>query len=387
MKNYLNQILLALLLILFSCQNSQQELPNQCDECQTSDYLIKDLKIGSNNFKMRDYNIGTPSDPDFFSINAPEAKISEVIKFISNKSLVKKTKALILFSNNGNKIDDLAPEDIDAFVAYEQNNNGNYNVRLFSKIQGEYVENKISNLKSNIISSNDFKNISLLINNDLYKKTFAIIDIHKLIKTPPQKMELQKELSHNQAILAKGGSYCSFPCNPPGADAWCTVTEGQMGDENWFCLADPRPCAADHSLSLATEQTESIQQYRSLNTREFLHGFRDDYLSKFSNGSRYIEIYYNLSEKMDYSKVNMDFINENFILINDMKPKLESLISNVNSQSIIIIDNATANRLNNYLTKYSYLFSDEDSSNDINYLINKINQFKNKNNQYITNNL
>ncbi|MBD3905493.1 hypothetical protein NAL32_13290 [Chryseobacterium sp. Ch-15] len=387
MKNYFNSILLAVTLIFFSCQNSNQELSNQCDECETADYVLKDLKIGKSSFSMRDYNIGTINDPDFFTINASEVKISEIIKFLSGKSFAKKTKALVLFSNNSNQIDNLISEDIDAFMIYEQNNNGTYNVRLFNKIQKEYIENKVSNLESNIISSNDFKNISLLINDDMYKKTLAIIDIHKLINTPPQKLELQNVLSQNKLLQAKGGSYCNFPCNPPGADAWCTVQESQMGNENWFCLADPRPCAADHSLSLATEQTESIQQYRSANTRDFLHYFRNDYLSKFSNGYRYIEIYYNLSEKMEYSKINMNFINETFILINDMRPKLESLIANANSQDIIMIDNNTANKLTTYLIKYSHLFSDENSLNEIKFLISKIDQFTNKNNHYVTNNL
>ena len=227
--------------------------------------------------------------------------------------------------------------------------------------------------------------MSLLFNNDMYKKTFVVINFKDLNNNNPQKLGLQNTLLKSSSVMAKSGSYCYSPCYP-GSDAWCTATESQSGGERWFCLADPKPCLNDATESIA-EQNESLTQYRISNTREFLHTFRDNYLSNENNGNRYVEIYYDFSKKIDYSKINTTFIKETFTLINNMKPKLELLLNNKNSNSIIVIDDNTAYLLVTYLTKYSNMFSDQDSLDNIDFLINKINQFKNKSNGYITNNL
>lgn len=388
MKNFLNLISICLLLILVSCQNEGTQQSNECAECKTAKFSIQKLKIGENIFNVRNYDVGTINDPDFLSINTSENRIAEAIKTLkSDFSLQNKVKGLILFSNYNGELKSIEKNIIDAFVIYEEKNNS-FNTRIFKKINNYYVENKDSNLKTNFISTNDFKNISFSINNNVYRKTIAIINFKGLKIKNFQKSELQNKISDNIDVAGKSGSFCNKPCIE-GADAFCTASESQSGGENWWCLADVRICINDNISDNPQEPESSIeeQKYKNDNTRTFLHEFRDNYLMVENNGEKYVNLYYSLSENIKYSLVTTTFVKDTFSIINSMRPKLENLLSNKNSNSIILIDNTTAEILIDYLSKYSFMFEDQESLNNIDFLIQKINEFKNKTNYYITQNL
>lgn len=389
MKNIIFTICMLILSILTGCNNTDNQLA-ECQDCDIANHSQQKLKVGEHTYNVRKYHKGSIDNPNFLTLNSSKKNISDIISFIGDDRFVNKDiRGLIVLFNTPGEIHTLEKEMIDAYIVYEQNNDA-FNVRIFKKQGNSFQENELTNLSSNFISTNDFHNISLAINNNkVYKNIFAAIIFKGLKNKKHSLSELQNKIS-GISPLGKSSSYCYHPCPYPGPHAWCTAKESQNSGEGWWCAPDPTICFTDENEKIGEgeeEVSESISAYRAGNTRTFLHTVRDDYFAIENNGQKYIDIYYHLSRNIDYSNLNITFVNETFILINTLKPKLESLYDDRTASGIIVIDDETADLMKDYLNKYSYLFTDDLSQNYIQLLTEKINQFNNKSNNYITSNL
>lgn len=348
------------------------------------------MKIGNNSYQARNYE--TNSSNKFISINTGAKNIRELTDYLSTVAIKKSIAGIIIFSDEVDNNAAFTLNNISAFAIYEDNGK-TYNTRIFKKAGSNFEESKLSNLETNFISSNDFLNISLSLHNKIYRKTIAVIDFKNLETKGKKQLALQSTLKSYQSLFAKnGGHLCTFPCQPDMENAWCLARESQLGGEDWYCMEDPCVCANDcleeqEETLQPTNPSVSTERYRNENTRAFLHDFRDNYLGIENEGQKYIDMYYELSASIKLSEVDITFIEDTFGIINDLRPKLENLLNNRNSTSTILIDSETSSTLTNYLTTYSYIFGGVNSQNQINFLINKINEFEDQNNLYITENL
>lgn len=118
-----------------------------------------------------------------------------------------------------------------------------------------------------------------------------------------------------------------------------------------------------------------------------MHKFKDDYLSIHSGGDDIINTYYDLSRTLKIEDLTLEFCIETFDLIAyDIVPMTNKLLDNPNSNDILI-DNSSKIKILNYLFEIKEIYSDTESKNKIQNLIDKINYFSNKSNNFITSNL
>jgi hypothetical protein len=110
-------------------------------------------------------------------------------------------------------------------------------------------------------------------------------------------------------------------------------------------------------------------------------------LSIHSGGDDIINTYYDLSKTFKIDDLSVEFCVETFDLITtEIVPMTNDLLDNPYS-SDVLINNSSKTKILNYLYEIKEIYTGIESKNKIQNLIDKINHFSNKSNNFITSNL
>lgn len=282
------------------------------------------------------------------------------------------------------KISNLNINTIKGFVSYFKTKEDNLYVRIFKIENGKIIEHKLSNSFTNTISLNNEYDISILLFKNKIKTFITFCDGNDL----PIKKNINSNLDKNlekeflNAGLVRKPKFCDT-CDAKDTNGDCIIEgDGQGGVIN---SCDEAPCSSEEVERKLKNSEILSYDYIQLNLE--LHKFKDDYLSIHSGGDDIINTYYDLSRTLKIEDLTLEFCIETFDLIAyDIVPMTNKLLDNPNSNDILI-DNSSKIKILNYLFEIKEIYSDTESKNKIQNLIDKINYFSNKSNNFITSNL
>lgn len=393
MKNTLKRLLAlflftSALFFYFACENNSTV---ECETCQSEDYTLTKVEIFNSELEFKKFD-NEKGDFHFFhkSLNINDLG-SSIEKFISNYQLNINTQNIIglcLITDNSKKSDSnntiINDNDIEGIILYSLNNKNNLNIRFLKKHDNQFLENEISNIEIGYISTNHIYDFTDLFFGYKEKNAFLLVDkkysTNENINNKKLNDTLDQYYLQNRNINRK---VAPRTCGPG-----CTTNDGTEcgldNKDNYFCREDPN-CPEEEAEQ--TLRTNNIFTYDYELIADDLHYFRGNYLKTHTGGQKIIDDYYELGRNLPLSFFSIENCNELFgVITNDVLPIVNDLSENPTSESILI-DNQLKIRLTNYLTSIKSEYTDQNSKNKIDNIIDKINLFSNKSNKYITDNL
>lgn len=268
---------------------------------------------------------------------------------------------------------EISQDKIEAIFLYELKNNKLY-ATFFKKINNNFEIHLINRLKTNYISTNDVKEIC-----DLYID-FDKIDIISNI-VPNEKSYFSFTPDQLQLYLINDpdnekDKYCCEPC--PHAKGECIYDENpETLERGWTCVV----CTTRRMQQKLEEN--NITEINSEDIISDLHLFKNGYLMKYAGGRRLVSDYYFLSDRFNYSILDLEFAIKTFRIFENYLPKIVNLRTNPLSETILI-DSNTKSELQNYFIESKSYFNDNQSISKIDYLIDQINNMYGKSNKEIT---
>ncbi|RDI12136.1 hypothetical protein [Flavobacterium sp. AG291] len=124
----------------------------------------------------------------------------------------------------------ISSNDITGCLLYEIRNNTVYSL-VYTKYDNHFSKtNNLSDLKTNIISSNDIYSVSRLILNENQVTAISFINFSRLPKNVSYE-KFQEVLDIEMINISESSVQCSPPCIYNTKDQRCTAQEGQHGPE------------------------------------------------------------------------------------------------------------------------------------------------------------
>lgn len=365
--------------VVLSCSKDK----NQCNNCVSESKTATQIEIINDVYQTNFY----PGDINFYSVASTDQ--NKVLQKLGVELEVIENIAIFLLSNRGENTKGVSTDNVVGLVVYQKVEN-RMNVKIFRKENNLFIENNLSDISSSIISTNDVLMIANIFFNGYPKEIISIISFKDVINR--QKVsDLQimlTQLDKEKQRKVDGPIYdrtCFLPCVASYDDAMCTAQEHQSGLERWFCF--PISCGTT-SAANQINNADSIFSYNFENIFQVLYSFRDDYLAFYEDEFSYINTYYSLSNELDaYEKFDLLFSVETFDFISIILPKLNSLLSNPNSQTSVIFDSYTKQVTLDFLNKVKGKLVTQESKDTVDFLIAKLEEFENQSNEFITNNL
>lgn len=257
-------------------------------------------------------------------------------------------------------------------------------VRIFKIENGKISEHKLSNSFTNTISLNNEYDISILLFKSKMKTFITFCDGNDLSIKKNINSNLDENLENEflNAGLERKPKVCDN-CDARDTNGDCIMeSDGQGGVYN---SCDEAPCSSEEVERKL--KSSDILSYDYIQLNLDLHKFRDDYLSIHSGGDDIINTYYDLSKTLKIDDLSLEFCVETFDLITtEIVPMTNDLLDNPYS-SDVLINNSSKTKILNYLYEIKEIYTDIESKNKIQNLIDKINHFSNKSDNFITSNL
>ena len=393
-KVHLFQILGIMSLITFyACQKNQ--VKDECVKCkENTNYVLKPISFGDLNLEFKLYK----TDDWDFALRG-ETK-EEIYKRLINDFNIPISKSEIVSINFYSKSTDdsvnyINPLNVEAVLIYYKVNNQLLTELYQGNLNNGFILNKKFSQKSSFVSTNDIHDICRIINYNSVRYTCITFLNSKIIpklltelSTFQEVIDLEiKKINsvHSSKRIADIGQEAKRHCDQTTcgsvSEGFCAFHESQNGNDHAYCL-DLKDCPK-----------EETNQHLPLKYKEFvliqddsLRKFRDEYLFNRSKGKEYINLYYQLSSKINLSEINVEFAIETYNVINEeIMPIISKLMKNKNS-SDILLNQTSASRIIVYLEKTKSLFSTQDDLL-IDKLINDVSFYKNKSTFVVNNHL
>lgn len=282
------------------------------------------------------------------------------------------------------KVSNLNFNTIKGFMSYFKTKENYLYLRIFKIENGKISEHKLSNSFTNTISLNNEYDISILLFKSKMKTFITFCDGNDLSIKKNINSNLDENLENEflNAGLEKKPAVCDS-CEARDTNGDCLVeSDGQGGVTN---ACDEAACSSEEVERKLKNNNVLSYDYIQLNLD--LHKFKDDYLSIHSGGDNIINAYYDLSKTFKIDDLSIDFCIETFDLITtEIVPMTNSLLDNPYSSGVLI-NNSSKTKILNYLNEIKEIYTDIESKNKIQNLIDKVNHFSNKSNNFITSNL
>lgn len=386
--------------VFVSCQKTE-ETSSSCKSCDSNTNFEKktislinkniELKVYGNaidksTFSYADYNIELIKNEFLSNFNI---EINEDLKNYRIASATLFSKNII---TNNLKIESA---NINAILFYLIKGNI-YKTILLEKRNGVFLTNPDLLVTSEVISSNDINNIAQNVLLEKCVSTISFIGFSKLLKTDNRISTLQTKINSitelkNKTRTVNGPGHgntavsCNAPCIP-GTESFCTAQESQSGGEHWFCFPSVTGgCSADAMVVKIKEGGINISNYNFDLFYNSLYSFRDQYLSDKVKGKVIIVDYYELSKSFPIQELDLPFCTSSFDFVTSkIIPITNDLVNNPNSNNILIKAVNKA-QIIDYLILVKNKYQDSESKKKVDNIINYINLFEDKTNDYITN--
>ena len=283
-----------------------------------------------------------------------------------------------------NEILKVENNEIKGVLLYSIDINKKMIIKFFINKNNVFIENEISNIEIGYITSNEIvdfskiffksdENTTILITNSSYKmiehknNNLLKIKLAKLIKT---------KYGDNVTNAPKT---CGLGCEKNDGYPCALFNNGNMG-----CKED-KNCPKDEAEEELKSANNNSYNYSEIT--EDLYHFRSDYLLAIEGGEKIMNDYYELGKNLPLSFYSISNCIELFDLLeNDVTSLTRNLTLNPNG-STILIDNSLKLKLSNYLLNIKGYYTEQADKEKIDKLINKLNFYSNKSNDFITKNL
>lgn len=125
------------------------------------------MTIEDKTFEVRKFEKRIEKNTIFYdSPKLSQVEIKNLLKKMTKQDFNASIKSLIVFSNAEKDVDSIKLNEIHGLMVYEFVDKNTLNTRIFENENNVFRENKMSNLKSHFITTNDFHAINKMFNNN-----------------------------------------------------------------------------------------------------------------------------------------------------------------------------------------------------------------------------
>lgn len=389
-KSFLIKSVVGILLFsvfFLSCEKNSNE---ECSTCQSAEYSLVKSNLNGMNLEFKQYN--SENDDFHYLFNRfNNSDFENIFERMNLNSIVGiDIKNLVGFcmitSKDKNQIFKIKNDDVEGVVLYSVDKSKKMNIRIFSNNKGVFNEQKVSNIEIGYITSNEIVDITDLYFKSKENSSFLVTNsLYKMIDNSSNKL-LGAKLS--KSLKEKYGNRLPEPpriCGPG-----CTKNDGmrcaEYNNGNYGCKEDPNGTCPEEDAHQTLVNADN-NDYDYVKITYDLYYFRSNYLLVHSGGEKIMNDYYDLGKNLPVSFYTLENCIELFDLLeSDVTPLITELAVNYYS-STILIDNNLKNKLTAYLNNIKTYYPNQVDKDKIDNLINKLNLFTNKSNDYITKNL
>ena len=377
------------------CDKNAADVQNECKSCENKNFTIEKTTILGRSMEIAKYGtnensvfmMDVPDNfktlkyifDDFRNYNLPELQFDKIANFT-----LFTTKNIVY-----TKIIQVDNENILGLIVYLKTEKENeFNVRVFKKINNKFVENELSNLKTQIISSNYCFGVSKLLFREA--KVNFVDFTNKLIDVKNYKNSFSDFDDKLKIMLVVNGltenDGCALPCPIIyNQDLICARIVVNGIEQKPECRDRLRCKMASIIDKLKNNKEENKLPSGDIDK---LYNFRDQYLLKNEGGKKYVDLYYKLSSNLEMSDFSISLCIETVDLITKIVvPATESIVANPNSKNNILVNNIQSQILISYLQKVKNVYKDQQSKQNIEMIIEKVKLATNKSSYYLTNDL
>jgi hypothetical protein len=195
MKNNFKIALIGLLLVM-GCQKREASLQSQCVECRPAEntevaFLIDQTLVEGKKYSSKENERYFYSMP--MSGLETRAAVQRLIGLNPNALDI---SAVVIFLPTKKNISELKLDQAVGYMVYQKHSSGKYyQVSAYKLSNGSYVLSDVNALKSNYISSNDFRQTAVLLYGDEnVNTTISFVDFVGLLNINQKHSEFQRFL-------------------------------------------------------------------------------------------------------------------------------------------------------------------------------------------------
>ncbi|SFC70418.1 hypothetical protein SAMN05421780_108154 [Flexibacter flexilis DSM 6793] len=382
MKKISLLLFVTIFTLLQSCNKVNE---TSCTSCMSENYSFVNIKFPNKTLNLRLfvdtlYNYSYLDGSGIKNLNTTNLVFDgfDLNKLIPNKdSIVMYSIYLDKFIKNQ---DSLTNNNFLGVLFYIKNKN-KINTRLFAYKNSKLVEYPKYRLSSNYISSNDIYDIGII----NFKKMHSFIGFMGNVIVPNNSNNkrdylqwvIKRELNKINTPMAPGGGpvkYCKRPCESSAGDC-----------KFYFFIQPPVLCANPDNTVCRINDVVHVEGNNHDDLLTNLYDFRDNVLTNGNNGQHYIDLYYQLSDRLPSERITYDFAVQTIDFIeNVVLGMTTSLVRNPQAESVLY-DDTKANIIINYLSNVKPLYEDDESRREIDRLIDDVRVHTNQSNAEITN--
>lgn len=376
---FLMLITLALTLTFQSCENNEI-----CHSCESQDYLISNKRLFNTDYIFEKHTDSINRVTIMYAEHNSLNEIKEFLNTININGFSTDFVGVVLYMSE-NYDENIALEaqtgNVEGIMIYLLDDNI-INTKIYQKTDNGMIEHILSNSTTTNTTFGDFYDVHKIIQPQNNHSTIISIIDENLPYLDSNETLLRLRIIDFQHVDDGGanGSCAHWPCfaSPSG------TCERQVGG-NYTCViqASCKFVQIEHQLT-----KDSNIPYDFISTGKNLRSFRDHYLKPINGGNEIIETYYQLSKNLPIEKLSVSLSLETLDIIkNHIVPMSINLQNNPNQNNNILISVNDKELIVDYLLRVKNLYDDTTSKVKIDKIISKVEEFTNKSNFYITNNL